>query len=43
MAKKNNNKKSDINRLGVNECIICKTGRKLDYPYDKAKKFTDLL
>jgi len=33
----------DINRLGVNECTICKTGRRLDYPYDKAKKFTDLL
>ena len=42
MAEKKNNN-TEINRLGVNECTICKVGRKLDYPFDKAKKFTDLL
>lgn len=40
--KKNNKDNDDINILGVNECTICETGRKLGYPF-KAKKFTDLL
>ena len=42
MVKKKKENMDSVNRLGVNECVVCDRRRKLDYPFE-AKKFTDLL
>ena len=31
-----------INRMGINECVICDANRKI-HPFQDKKKFTDLL